>query len=105
MFLQAQCGSNLVSSCDNLEKVAYRRRRPSSVSIEQWNEVRHTLKYQMKLDALHIAGGFSLETSTFIGFMGFCIACIAIVLQFDYKLVSRLNSAVDHFRSINATTF
>lgn len=95
LTLIAHQGSRLISSCIEGHSMASRLPK-TTMSGSDTSELREVLKYKKKWDCLTMSLGFIIEMPVLISFLGTCITVVAIFLQFDYKVLRKLQQAMQN---------
>lgn len=100
MHLAVAEASCIEDHCDRIDRVLYRNLRDHQpFDQDQLHELRAVLSFRSNWDSLKMLGGFAVDTRSFYLFLASCVTCIAVILQFDSKVMLSLNKAIDYLRS------
>lgn len=88
LFVLSRKSSTLVAGGTGIE-VHFMKQVPDQNVLHHVNLL-GVLRFREEWDVLQVAG-FSLSTPNFLRYVGFCMTCVAVVLQFDYRIVRALN--------------
>lgn len=94
-------GSKLDRICDLTERVALRHRLTPQLTSGELHQVRNLVRVQERWDAFHLAVVFPVNLTTLFAFFVTCSTITATVVQFDYKIMARIQSTFD---SVNETS-
>ena len=86
-------GSELLTLIDYTERILCRRQ--PTVRAEEVNALRKFLEFDEKWDSLLMTGGFSVGIPAMISFFTTCFTITAIIMQFDYKTIARLQGVME----------
>lgn len=99
LMLMAQIcyrGSELLALIDMTEQTLCRKKRLHGGTFDI-DELRRYLEFKANWDSLEMTGGFRVEIPTLMSFMKTCFTITAIIIQFDYRTIATLQSAVEAF--------
>lgn len=91
MFGIARKGSLVRSRGVDLEGFLAQQSSPARFAFHSRAEVSSVFGMREEWDAMQILG-FSLDVPNFFRYLGFCISFVAVVLQFDYRVVRAMNN-------------
>lgn len=95
--------SKINAYCDLIDRETYRTLSKLDQRLErrELQELREVLPSRSVWDSLKMAGGFSVSTQSYYQFLATCVSCVAIILQFDSKVMFSLMKATDYISARN----
>lgn len=90
LYDMAVIGTDVISSCHLLHQKLFLKHKFTSNHHELWR-VGTLLMYDERIDALLISDCFPNQKGTLLTYSGTLITCLAIFLQFDYRVMARFD--------------